>query len=678
MTRKPAIALAITAAQTALAVQGGSAADEDTCPASNSPNTMRVAAGTPQTAKVGTAFETNLQVQVSNTNDCPITTGAAGVAVTFTAPSSGATGTFSTTSTHTATVGTDSSGAAKAPTLTANDTSGTYTVVATSIYGSASFSLTNTKTGVASAIVAAAGTPQSANVNTDYAEALRARVTDAAGNPVQGATVNFSLGASGTGPGATFLGDGGSATATTDSSGYATSPTFTANTVAGKFTAAASTAGVASAATYALDNLAGTPNALAPGAGATQDTPAGSSFPIPLAVTVTDTYDNKVYGAAVTFTAPTSGPSGTFACAGTSVTVTTDADGVAVAPTFTANSQQGGYIVTAAVAGVSHAAAFSLVNDPANGTASARASCPPPPPPAPTIPVGRVAGGDRMATAVSVSQASFPNGASAETVVIARAGDFPDALAGAPLAAHASGPLLLTPSGSLDSQTEAELRRVLAVGSTVYLLGGTDALSSPVEAAIQALGYQTVRLAGDNHFATAVAIAHALGDPTTVFEATGLDFPDALAGVPAAVHTAGAILLTNGNTQAAETARYLAASAVTARFALGGHAAAADPSAQAIAGTDRYATSVLIAQRFFPNPTALGAASAASFPDALAAGPYLGGRDEPLVLVPADGQLPASVADYLTNASSSVTSAVVFGGTAAVSDYVKAWISGLA
>ena len=74
----------------------------------------------------------------------------------------------------------------------------------------------------------------------------------------------------------------------------------------------------------------------------------------------------------------------------------------------------------------------------------------------------------------------------------------------------------------------------------------------------------------------------ALGNPTTVLEATGLNFPDALAGGPAAIEDGAAILLTNGKVQAAETSAYLAAHTGGSHFALGGPAAAADPSAVAI------------------------------------------------------------------------------------------------
>jgi hypothetical protein len=44
------------------------------------------------------------------------------------------------------------------------------------------------------------------------------------------------------------------------------------------------------------------------------------------------------------------------------VRVKTNADGIAVAPPFTANGKPGGFIVTATVAGTRAHAAFALVN----------------------------------------------------------------------------------------------------------------------------------------------------------------------------------------------------------------------------------------------------------------------------------------------------------------------------
>jgi Zn-dependent metalloprotease len=66
----------------------------------------------------------------------------------------------------------------------------------------------------------------------------------------------------------------------------------------------------------------------------------------PLRAVVLDINGTPISGQAVTFTAPSSGPGGTFAG---STTVVTDASGLATAPAFTANSELGAYTVSASL-----------------------------------------------------------------------------------------------------------------------------------------------------------------------------------------------------------------------------------------------------------------------------------------------------------------------------------------
>src|SRR5260221_14425206 len=87
------------------------------------PASITATAGTPQSAAVNTAFAIALQAIVRDALSNPIP----GVSVTFTAPGSGASGTFGAS----ATVTTNASGVATAPTLTANTAAGSYSVTAT-------------------------------------------------------------------------------------------------------------------------------------------------------------------------------------------------------------------------------------------------------------------------------------------------------------------------------------------------------------------------------------------------------------------------------------------------------------------------------------------------------------------------------------------------------------------
>ena len=120
--------------------------------------------------------------------------------------------------------------------------------------------------------------------------------------------------------------------------------------------------------------------------------------------------------------------------------------------------------------------------------------------------VGRVAGPDRLATAVAVSQDSFPNG-HAGAVVFARADDYPDALVGGPLAAAKNAPLLLTQGAQLPTATATEIARVLPAGGTVYVLGGTAAVPTSVDGAADRTRLQVVRYAGADRYTTAATVA---------------------------------------------------------------------------------------------------------------------------------------------------------------------------
>ena len=162
--------------------------------------------------------------------------------------------------------------------------------------------------------------------------------------------------------------------------------------------------------------------------------------------------------------------------------------------------------------------------------------------------------------------------------------------------------MLLTAPSGLSLAVSVEIARVLKPGGTVYVLGGPLAVSPIVDDQVTSLGFVAQRLAGADRFGTAVAIAGALGDPSTVFEATGLDFPDGLSAGAAAAEAHGVVLLTNGSAPAAATVDYLDAHPGQ-DYAIGGPAAQADPSATPLAGPDRYATAIAgRAERFFASP----------------------------------------------------------------------------
>jgi putative cell wall-binding protein len=299
----------------------------------------------------------------------------------------------------------------------------------------------------------------------------------------------------------------------------------------------------------------------------------------------------------------------------------------------------------------------------------------------PDIGAHRVSGDNRLATAIAASADAFAEPGSADAVVLARADSFADALSGAPLAVAAHGPLLLNPTSSLHAAVEHEIKRVLPAGRTVYLLGGGKAISRAVQDRLKAIGYNAVRLRGDDRYATAARIAREVvelydGDLQHVFFATGLSFADALGAGAAAAGVNGVVLLTRGPMPASANEAFLTGpGAGVAQHCFGGPACAAYPASTHLVGANRYATAALAAAEFFDGPLLVGVANGRSFADALAGAAHVGGLG-PLLLT-SSAAVPSETAAYIADQSLTIGLATVYGGTAAVKGSVMASVDQL-
>lgn len=207
-------------------------------------------------------------------------------------------------------------------------------------------------------LVVSSGSGQSTTVGTAFSAPLVALVT-VNGKPSVGVLVIFTAPSA---PGCTFANGTNTETDTTDSNGMATSSVCTADTTSGGYSVEAATLPAAGA-DFSLSNTSGPPTAIAATSGSGQSATKSTAFANPLVANVTDVDGNPVSGAAVTFTAPATAPTGTFANGMATETDTTDANGDATSTTFTADATAGGpYLVTATVTGVATPATFSLTN----------------------------------------------------------------------------------------------------------------------------------------------------------------------------------------------------------------------------------------------------------------------------------------------------------------------------
>jgi len=300
----------------------------------------------------------------------------------------------------------------------------------------------------------------------------------------------------------------------------------------------------------------------------------------------------------------------------------------------------------------------------------------------------RIGGADRISTAIDASQWSYARtgtgGRQASVAVISRDDQFADALGGSALAAQKGGPLLLTPTGGLDSRVGNELTRVLARGSVVYILGGDAALSPTVEQKIRALGFTTKRLAGADRFSTSVAVAEAVSaHPHTVMVATGVKFPDALAAGAAAAQdpAGGVVILSDDAALPVPVKKYLSGvnPAASNVYGVGGQGVAALRGAfpqwagrfTPLSGADRFATAAAVAgsQLFTAHGPIgrVGLATGMAWPDALSGGALIATQHGPLLLTdPSSQYLPSAELNLVKALAPHLSGTVVFGGPQAV------------
>jgi uncharacterized protein (DUF1800 family) len=323
------------------------------------PKVLNILSVATQSAQVLATFAQPLSVQVLDAYGNP----ASGIEVTFTAPTSGPTGTFA--GEPVGTVRSDTKGVAVAPGLVAGARAGQYAIgVNAGVAATRNFEMTNTPGPLAS-LVPVSGGGQASPVIGVFPAPLVVRAEDAEGNLITGVSIEFSL-PPGEGPGADFSTAGRVVDVATGPEGTAVSPMFKANTVSGAFSAAASSAGVS--ASFGLTNEPGPIDQLEVVGGSGQQAIGGSQFPAPLRARAVDSYGNGIGGLQVSFEVPGGAAVASFAGGAGEVVAVTSGEGIATAPPLVAGGEVGGYLIAAKVSGEAEAATFALSNLAPTGT----------------------------------------------------------------------------------------------------------------------------------------------------------------------------------------------------------------------------------------------------------------------------------------------------------------------
>ncbi|WP_270180337.1 cell wall-binding repeat-containing protein [Alkalihalobacillus sp. CinArs1] len=285
--------------------------------------------------------------------------------------------------------------------------------------------------------------------------------------------------------------------------------------------------------------------------------------------------------------------------------------------------------------------------------------------------VVRIKGQDRFGTANQISQNTYK---SAVTVVIATGYDFPDALAGGPLAKKLQAPILLAGKTSLSEDTINEIKRLKA--SKAVILGGTGAVSDSVRTQLEKLGLSVERISGKDRFETAAKIAEKMGLYDRAVIAYGMNFPDALAIAPFAAQNGYPILLTK--TKELPDVTKNAIKGVTKTYVIGGTGVISEnvskslPSPTRYAGKNRFATNAAIVSKLYSNYDTVYYASGMNFPDALTGSVAAAQNAAPKFLVMKD-KIPAEIMTLINERKAK--SYVILGGSGAIDEDVEKLLS---
>ena len=261
-----------------------------------------------------------------------------------------------------------------------------------------------------------------------------------------------------------------------------------------------------------------------------------------------------------------------------------------------------------------------------------------------------------------------------DSIIVASGTVFADALAGSYLAYVKNAPLLITAETFGNSapyiQINEYIKANLADGGTVYVLGGTAAVSEACVADLSDLNVK--RVWGKNRFETNIEILKEAGvTDEDILVCTADDFADSLSASAAKKP----ILLVRGTELSEIQKEYLAELGTENFYVIGGEAAVDSAietelkeygTVERVYGKTRHETSVKTAETFFGDISSAVMAYSYNFPDGLCGGPLAAVIDAPILLIRENKEEYAK--EYLSGFD--ISKGYVCGGSSILSDEV--------
>jgi putative cell wall-binding protein len=281
--------------------------------------------------------------------------------------------------------------------------------------------------------------------------------------------------------------------------------------------------------------------------------------------------------------------------------------------------------------------------------------------------VDRIFGKDRYETALEIALQGWGYGT--DEIILATGSNFPDALAGAPLAYHKDAPILLTTKGSLHPSVE---EAIFELGvNKVTILGGAGVISDQVVKELRALDVSVTRINGKDRYETAVAISKKLPNNDAAVVVNGKNYPDALSIASIAAQNGYPILLSDKDSIPAATLTQ--AKTYEMNYVIGGTGVISnavsrklnDPTR--IAGKNRYETNANIIRDFYVPTTFVFVATGTQFADALTGSVLAANWGEPLLLT-TPYELHPEIRDLMVDYTFGAT---ILGGEKAIQPNVE-------
>ena len=274
----------------------------------------------------------------------------------------------------------------------------------------------------------------------------------------------------------------------------------------------------------------------------------------------------------------------------------------------------------------------------------------------------RVAGADRINTAVEVSKKYYK---SAETVIIANSEKFADSLSASALSKALKAPILLVQKDQLDSVVAQEIKRLGA--KNVVVIGGEQSVD---EAKNSLSKYNVQTIAGSDRYETSAKIAQEIIKRTGTTQAviaSGETFADALTVAPLANKNNMPILLVQPNNIPKATQEVL--KQIKNTIIVGGEKTISNqvanklPNPTRIAGANRYETAKKIYEYGFKDRKEVNIANGTNFADSL----VIGSIDCPILLAESN-EVPESTKQAIKD--SKFEKVNVFGGENSIDESV--------